>query len=447
MTDKLQKSIPFLFYYEPFFADVFRIFNKISTTQIPTAGVCVNKSGDVDFLYNPAWFEELTLSQLYFVCKHEIYHVLLGHIFERLRKPLQIWNVAADSKINEMIIQDAKHNERNQWRYRNRDVNFVEVTERDFRKFVEERKFITYESIMEKCYEHMSEKNNLIVPGCKKTLTNKDEWVFKQRLKSFLEDSAAEKIFDYLCENMPEDAFGGYGGAEHLEPQFEGGEGDLINEIAKSKLEKQIDEINKESIVRGYGNVPKHIQEILQKLFAKKTVDWQTLLRYFVKTTIKGHKYNSIRRINKRFPYIHSGTKHRRYAKILIGVDESGSMSNQLITNLFSELQNLANIVQFDVVPFDYELDEKDLWTWKKGKKIPEYRRKRYGGTSFVPVSKLAVSGKYDGLIIVTDCEAPFPHISGIRRMWLTDERGYKYCSWKDRELVVCSPIKEDRVL
>jgi predicted metal-dependent peptidase len=441
MADKLQKSIPFLFYYEPFFADMFRIFNKVPTTEIPTAGVGVNKDGDIDFMYNPEWFEDMSLSEIYFICKHEIYHVLLGHIFERLRKPPMLWNIACDSKINEMIINESNSNS---WRTAHRDINFVDVTMEKLREFVNKRKMISYESLIKECIKYTNDNHKEYkILGT----SYRDKYSYEGGLYYFFRDAASEKIFDFLHDNIPPETFTDYSLGIHFEPAgSEEGSGfgsEMIKEIAKSKLEKQIKEIVDEASARGYGSVPYNIQQILGKLFAKKTVDWQTLLRYFVKTTIKGHKYRTIRKINKRFPYIHSGRKHRRYAKILVGVDESGSMSNELIMNLFGEIKNLADIVQFDVIPFDYGLDEKDLWTWKKGKTLPEYTRKRYGGTSFEPVSKMAGDHNYDGLIIVTDCEAPFPRSHGIKRMWLTDERGYQYCNWKERELVVCSPTKK----
>ena len=65
--DKLQEVIPFLFYYEPFFADVFRYINKTKSLELPIAGVRVTSEAEVELLYNPITFNSMNLSEIYFI--------------------------------------------------------------------------------------------------------------------------------------------------------------------------------------------------------------------------------------------------------------------------------------------------------------------------------------------------------------------------------------------
>lgn len=417
VKDKLQDVLPFLFYYEPFFADVFRYINKIKSMSIPTAGVRVNKNAEIELIYNPRFLNSKNISEIYFIMKHEIYHILLNHIFERMRKPLELWNICTDSVINLMIYKDLERLENSA---RNKDINF-NITKKDVQDLMKELVF------PDKLYNMIYNEFG----------SNKS-----YRIYNILYEGSSEKIFDTLLQTLPENllkkisAFATLD--EHLEPDQESEQlSEVFNELAKEKFKKQIEEIVNEAKSRCYGNVPYHLQSVIDALLAKKTVDWRILLNYFIKQTIKGHKYHTIRKINKRFPYIYSGSKHRRYARILVGMDESGSMSNDLINELFSEIKGLSEVVQFDVLPFDYDINEKAKFTWKKGQKINQYKRSLAGGTSFEPVTKYASENHYDGLIIVTDCGAPFPPSHNVRRMWLTSPEYLKYCSWRNKELVV----------
>ena len=51
--------------------------------------------------------------------------------------------------------------------------------------------------------------------------------------------------------------------------------------FSKEKFKKQIEEIVNEAKSRCYGNVPYHLQSVIDALLAKKTVDWRILLNYF----------------------------------------------------------------------------------------------------------------------------------------------------------------------
>lgn len=428
--DKLQKAIPFLFYYEPFFADVFRNINKRPTTSIPTAGVAINiQNAEVDLFYNPLWFNKLNISEIYFVIKHEVYHILLGHIFERARKPNKLWNICTDAVINKMVIDDL---------YR---MNYSIKEDVDFNIKYEnigslKSTLITPNSLYEDVYKMIV---NGEIPKKRFATQSTIDYYYSAELFRFFKDAAAEQTFDFLYNYIPPSSYESY----EFDVHFEAAEGvgeelsDGMKEIAKAKFGKQLEEIIKEAQNRSYGNVPGHLQKHIQLLLAKKTVDWRILLQYFIKATIKGHKYKTIRKINKRFPYLYSGTKHRRYARVLVGIDESGSMCDKLILKLFNEIRGLAEVVQFDVIPFDVGVNEEAKFTWKKGIKIPAYTRTRYGGTEFESVTKYAAEHSYDGLIIVTDCESYFPPTYNVRRMWLTTPEHGAYCKWKHKELVV----------
>ena len=88
---------------EPFFASLFRRLDKRASTELPTAGVRLNKETlRFELLYNPEFFQGLTPNQRKDVLKHEGYHIVLGHCTGRqvAEQHHMRWNIATDLAIN-----------------------------------------------------------------------------------------------------------------------------------------------------------------------------------------------------------------------------------------------------------------------------------------------------------------------------------------------------------
>ena len=98
----------------------------------------------------------------------------------------------------------------------------------------------------------------------------------------------------------------------------------------------------------------------------------------------------------------------------------SGSVSDGDLERVYAVLGSLAKQVTFKFFPFDYTVDEKDAFEWKKGQKKPPVRY-RSGGTSFIAVNDFVKKhrGEFDGVIICTDGEAENPGPSPLRRAWV----------------------------
>ena len=157
------------------------------------------------------------------------------------------------------------------------------------------------------------------------------------------------------------------------------------------------------------------------KLFESK-IDWKKLLRYFVKTSQRANKSSSIKRINRRYAYVHPGRKTNRVAKVAVSVDQSGSVDDSMLALFFSELNKLSEIAEFTVIPFDTEVDPDLVYVWKKGQKR-QVERVMHGGTDFNPPTQYVNEKGFDGHIILTDLCAPKPKPSKCQRMWMTTPR------------------------
>jgi predicted metal-dependent peptidase len=109
---------------------------------------------------------------------------------------------------------------------------------------------------------------------------------------------------------------------------------------------------------------------------------------------------------------------------LIIFRDESGSVSNEMLSDFFAELASLTKNVEIDFCPFDCYCDEKDIVPWRKGT-IPEKatKRTRGGGTDFnaptAIINDVKNRKRWDGALIMTDGYAPKPEPSYKKRGWV----------------------------
>ena len=97
------------------------------------------------------------------------------------------------------------------------------------------------------------------------------------------------------------------------------------------------------------------------------TVDWKKVLRYFIKTSQRSDRASTQRKLNRRFPYIHPGRKTRRQARYRHLYRPVRFGLGCYASSLFRELNKLASLATFTVIPFDSEVAEDKVYVWKKG--------------------------------------------------------------------------------
>jgi len=379
---------------EPFFSAISRRVNKQASRALPTAGVTVDKDTlQFKMLYNPDFFKDMEENKIKGVLMHEFYHLIFKHVTSRKPEnvPHLVWNIAGDLAINSMIGAD---------------------------------------NLPEGC----------CIPGGKQ-----------------FEDYPMGKTAEFYLEMMKDDEqFGdGNGGFKDLDGQsgsdfgnFDDHSGwdeltdderQMVEERAKDIMEKAAKEANNSG--RGWGSVSSGIKkEIMERL--KTRVDWKKVLRAFVGAAQRADKSNTMRRINRRFPYIHAGRKVNRVANIAISIDQSGSVSDSELNAFFNELNKLSELATFTVIPFDTKVAEDKVYTWKKGEKR-KWERVMYGGTCFNAPTDYVNKGNFDGHIVLTDLQAPKPKSSRCRRMWMASKSNVDHMPFKTQERVIAIDVKQ----
>ena len=339
---------------EPFFAALSRRIDKTASTSIPTAGVRVNPhTAQFELLYNPEFMGALKDEHQLGVLMHEFYHIIFEHVTGR--KPAdglkRIDNIAMDLAINGLPEMAGKL-----------------PCEADPGPPMAGGEPMKGVFPGEGPFAHLPANKTY-------------EW-YLEALKEMAENQEQSE-----GEGQGEPGGQGdgdpFGGADSFDDHDQFGEGDsTTQEIAKERLKEAVKQAAEEAEkARNWGSVSSRMRQDIMDRVATK-VDWRKVLRYFVKTSQRADKRSTPRRLNKRFPKIHPGKRVRRQAKIAISIDQSGSVDDRMLAAFFSELNKLAEIAEFTVIPFDTEVATDKVYTWKKGQ-TKATERVLTGGTCF----------------------------------------------------------------
>ena len=105
-----------------------------------------------------------------------------------------------------------------------------------------------------------------------------------------------------------------------------------------------------------------------------------------------------------------------------MSIDQSYSVDDKMLAAFFAELDNLAKIASFTVIPFDTQVAEDKVYEWRRGERRKS-ERVLGGGTCFNAPTEFVNGGNFDGHIVLTDMCAPKPKPSKCQRMWMTTEQ------------------------
>ncbi|NDF13644.1 MAG: hypothetical protein EB060_12630, partial [Proteobacteria bacterium] len=338
MAYDLENDMFRLLLNESFFAAVSRHISKRASTSVPTAGVRVTEDGHFEMVYNEKFFEGLEDKYRRGVLKHELYHLMLDHCLGRSpdgRKISKRWNFATDMSINCHLRGEIP-----EWGVFPDKFGYPDnLSAEDYYKRLEQ----DGKAGEGKCDGNHAGEGESGGPPC-----------------------------DGSCGNM--DSHDGWG---------EGNVPEEVRAVAKERLremmKKAAEDANKSS--NGWGNIPADVRRDIMR-FINGTIDWKAVLRMFIGSAQKSHRSATVKRINKRFPYIHPGKKSNRSAHIAISIDQSGSVSDELLEAFFGELNGLSKLATFTVIPFDTRVEDKLVYEWKKGQRH-KAERVMCGGTDF----------------------------------------------------------------
>jgi len=425
---ELDPHLVSLMWDEPFYSAISRQITKRRSTDLPTMGVTVQGTEPI-LLWNPIFTNELDANHVRGVLIHEFMHLVYDHVTLRRREPHNLWNIATDAAINSMIPR------------KNLPENLVLPGELNKKADPNDPiwKLIStwpigkssdwYMSSLlndDDVQEMMEQQSQCPVHG------DKDESDQGDSGNDEGQDQGDSQSGNSNGDGgQPGDSDGGHshgGGDKKCScPQYGHGDHsgwDDLNDQQREMVQGKVREILRSAVKEadsrnGWGSCPSGMREELRSMVSNK-VDWKSLLRQTLGMAMSSLKTTTRKKRNRKYKFIHPGTKRHRQARVCIAIDQSGSVGNDDLELFFGELNNLAKNVEFDVVPFDYTCDEENIVNWKRGQRKPP-QRTRGGGTNFQAPTDYVNANKdqYDMLIILTDGEAPAPNPCLTKRAWV----------------------------
>ena len=361
--------------------------NKFFSTRIPTACLAKHPNAKIPvMLFNPDFWDKLNEKQRTFLVLHETQHLIdQAFLFCKefaLEKPLD--NIALDLTINSRLMVNYQG-----------ELEFIEggMLPANFPELqLEEEKDSLY------YYNKLKEA--------------KDK---KEESKGKGEDSKAgepgngngtsgDKNLDDLLDNQEKID-------HHITwDELTQGLSDLEKEVLKRDIMNRLDKISDE-VAKQNGNIPKHLEGLLNRITKiKEVVNWKSLFRKFVGSTISSETLPNRKRPSRRFEE-NPGIKQKFKVSGVFLSDSSGSVGDDDLLRCNAELYNVWK-AGGDV---EYAAWDAGCDTPKKYDGKLEITRTRGGGTdlncALVEVNNSYRQKGWNFAIITTDGYIPAIHV------------------------------------
>lgn len=363
-TTKLVELALMKLYYDVndnFFAYLFFQVNRIHSASTPTMGVGL-RNGNLNLVFNSRFVDILTTDELITVIKHEAMHLINQHIVrgtgakEKNKTKHTMENIAMDCAINQYL--NKSHLE-----------SIGGVTLESFRKLL--KSFPPTFKLEEKQpYEYYYE------------LLNQEK---EEREKN--QGEQGEIDLNDEMDAMGGDDHSGFGEMDALD---------------RALLEDKIKKAYNQAKSNGVGKVPQEVEDLIA-MMKKPQVNWKRQLKQFTGSTSKSDSKHTRSRRNRRYGIKVAGKKFDYTAKILVGLDTSGSMSGSRTDKVLSEIYGIwknSPELEVDIAECDTEIKEVFKYNGKDTFKISGR-----GGTNLQPLLDYAKAHKYDGIVLLSDGE------------------------------------------
>ena len=357
-TEKINKARTRLLIDSMFFGSIAMRLELIPDYSIPT--MLINSKA---IKYNPDFVDGLSMYELIGCIAHEILHVAGGHPWRENDRDHTLFSMAGDYVINDILLTD---------------------------KFS-----LPAGCLYDKRFSGMSVEEVYTVLKKEKEEQQKEEQQKEDNSRD--DNSGDDNSGDDKNKNTD---IGGCGDYESETDSIESKE----NEIQWKQIISQAHLLSK-------GSIPAGLDRMIQSFINLET-PWSVLLRDFVSRTAKNdYTWTRPNTRYSRLKFILPSLISDELPKIVIGIDTSGSISQELLDLFAAEVSSIFNDYNttMEVIYCDYVIH--GIETYTKSDLPLKLSPKGGGGTSFRPVfDYIENSGDIPAcLIYFTDLYGSFP--------------------------------------
>jgi predicted metal-dependent peptidase len=336
-------------FYGLFLTEINKYFDK----RIPTACLAKHPEAKIPvMLFNPDFWDKLTEKQRMFLVLHEVSHYIdtafVMSIEFGMESPID--NIAMDLSINSRLMEAYDE-----------QLEFIEGGQ--LPKLYPELK-------MEECKDSLY-YYNILKKGKDQKESTKGQDDSLAGEPGNKQGSSGCKNLDDMLDNQ--EKIDNHKTWEELTEGMSDVEKEVLKRDVINRLEKIAEDVSKQN-----GTIPTHLKGLSNKIKkVKEIVNWKSLFRRFVGTTISSEILINRKRPNKRFED-NPSTKNKFKTSIVIGVDSSGSMSDFDISKVNGEIHNIWK-AGAKTNYFAWDCDAGDILKYE-GKLA--FERTKAGGTS-----------------------------------------------------------------
>lgn len=411
----------------PTFGSVIANLEFQKSIDIATAGT----DGKV-LLYNPKFLGDLSEKQQIFIFAHEVCHVAFEHIFRSEGKDKRLWNIATDSVINALLIQDGLPMVEG-------GVNIPEAINYDaeemYNKLLEEEKKKQEQQSQKGNQGQQDKHNNQEQENSQGSQGQQDgqnsqeqqeendighdthslwDKAIEERKKE--QQEQAENKKQEQKQTKKKEKTEETEGKEQEKSKFtEQGERETFKQN-KIERRKQLQELSRELANKASHEAGDGIQREGKRLsdigIATPLIDWRKLLRQAIRYDEEYTRKNA----RMRNGYFRHRVEQLPMPEAEILLDTSGSVSEVLLKNFLRECKNILDNLKVKVGCFNTEFH--GFTELRKPEDIDNMSFPIGGGTDF-NAAVGAFSRKAPNKIIFTDGEADMPRETVRNVIWV----------------------------
>jgi len=346
----------------------------VERDDIPS--MAVDNKGNL--FYNSKWVDKLTDGQIKGVLIHEVLHIALEHLIRGMNKEHEIYNIAGDLVINNILVS-----------------------------------------------------NNFELP--KGLIPYQNEFEFNPKLIiTDLDKKSADEVYNELMANeQVKKAVGqksGCGFDEHIYSKDGKGNTDKDGDLKQTK--KKWNRLLSEASVyaKQQGKLPQGMDRHIDTLLNEK-INWKSILyKYITRELPYDYTYNRPSK-KSRATGIYLPSVLRESIDIVVSIDTSGSISQTELSEFLGEIIGIAksfNNIAMKLIVCDSDI--KEVYDIRNGSiaTIQNLKIKGGGGTSHKPIydyiSENLPNTKF--VINFTDGYTDFPDYESTRTIWVITSNG-----------------------
>jgi len=419
-----------------FYASLILQMIRVEEPAIETAGVGM-QDGRIYLYYNPKFIATLTLPELSAIMEHEVMHLIFEHPAREKGKEHNIWDIACDMAINQMIdglpkgcvfpkdfkLPDGKIAE-----------VYYEALYKQAPKITIRPKGCPKGSPQPCPHSQPGQgQGQQPKPGNQKGDQEGGEGKGKDEKKNGAGSGSGESTEQGQgqgqgnCQGScphkgtPQCPASG-GGGYTVEIETADGKKYVIDSHEKwNEVFKGDPGLNREGIrqaikdafeqtQKNRGFIPGNIESHIKKWLQPPTLSWKQLLRMFVGNTIKTGSKFTWKRTSRRYGSSQKGTIPTRTVKMMIGIDTSGSVGTDDFKEFMAEIRGIMQTYKNETTIIESDAQVQKTYKLKPNQQL-DTKFKGRGGTDYEPVFKYLKEKEKDVdlLIYFTDFYCSFP--------------------------------------